>query len=128
MSPSSERTEVRQRRFRALLRAQPSRPTPLPRDRDESSGRRLGLSSPFFDATLPDGSRLHAVIPDSSRTHRHINVRKFAVKADSSTTPFGWHRAAPRGHTPRCRGGERTKVLVAGGTQAGKPTTCQYAP
>ena len=28
------------------------------------SGRRLDLSSPFVDALLPDGSRLHVVIPD----------------------------------------------------------------
>ena len=29
-----------------------------------ASGRRVDLSSPFVDATLPDGSRLHVVIPD----------------------------------------------------------------
>lgn len=28
-----------------------------------SSGRRVDLSSPFVDAVLPDGSRLHVVIP-----------------------------------------------------------------
>ncbi len=28
------------------------------------SGRRLDLSSPFVDALMPDGSRLHVVIPD----------------------------------------------------------------
>jgi pilus assembly protein CpaF len=30
----------------------------------KSSGRRVDLSTPFVDATLPDGSRLHVVIPD----------------------------------------------------------------
>jgi pilus assembly protein CpaF len=30
----------------------------------KSSGRRIDMSSPFVDATLPDGSRLHVVIPD----------------------------------------------------------------
>jgi pilus assembly protein CpaF len=30
----------------------------------KSSGRRVDLSSPFVDAALPDGSRLHVVIPD----------------------------------------------------------------
>ncbi len=29
-----------------------------------TSGRRLDLSNPFVDALLPDGSRLHVVIPD----------------------------------------------------------------
>lgn len=31
----------------------------------KSSGRRLDLSTPFVDASLPDGSRLHVVIPDT---------------------------------------------------------------
>ena len=35
----------------------------------KSSGRRVDLSSPFVDATLPDGSRLHVVIPDVTREH-----------------------------------------------------------
>ena len=33
----------------------------------KTSGRRVDLSSPFVDATLPDGSRLHVVIPDITR-------------------------------------------------------------
>ncbi|MBS4946194.1 MAG: Flp pilus assembly complex ATPase component TadA, partial [Rothia mucilaginosa] len=45
------------------------------------SGRRLDLSSPFVDASLPDGSRLHAVIPDITRRHTSINIRKFVVRA-----------------------------------------------
>ncbi len=49
----------------------------------KSSGRRVDLSSPFVDAVLPDGSRLHVVIPDITREHWYVNVRKFVVKADS---------------------------------------------
>jgi len=33
----------------------------------KTSGRRVDLSSPFVDATLADGSRLHVVIPDITR-------------------------------------------------------------
>ncbi|TDW30980.1 Flp pilus assembly complex ATPase component TadA [Cryobacterium psychrophilum] len=33
----------------------------------QASGRRVDLSSPFVDASLPDGSRLHVVIPDAIR-------------------------------------------------------------
>ena len=40
------------------------------------SGRRLDLSSPFVDAMLPDGSRLHVVIPDVTREHWAVNIRK----------------------------------------------------
>ena len=29
-----------------------------------TSGRRIDMSTPFVDATMPDGSRLHVVIPD----------------------------------------------------------------
>lgn len=45
------------------------------------SGRRVDVSSPFVDARLPDGSRLHVVIPDITAEHWAVNVRKFVVKA-----------------------------------------------
>ena len=44
----------------------------------QASGRRVDVSSPFVDASLPDGSRLHVVIPDVTRTHWAVNVRKFS--------------------------------------------------
>ena len=47
----------------------------------KSSGRRLDLSSPFVDAALPDGSRLHVVIPDITRQHWSVNIRKFIARA-----------------------------------------------
>ncbi len=46
-----------------------------------SSGRRLDLSTPFVDALLPDGSRLHVVIPSVTRRHWAVNIRKFVAKA-----------------------------------------------
>ncbi|HEX5597934.1 MAG TPA: ATPase, T2SS/T4P/T4SS family, partial [Micromonosporaceae bacterium] len=48
----------------------------------KTSGRRVDLSSPFVDAMLPDGSRLHVVIPDITREHWAVNIRKFVVRAD----------------------------------------------
>jgi pilus assembly protein CpaF len=50
------------------------------------SGRRLDLSQPFVDATLPDGSRLHVVIPDVTKEHWAINVRRFVVRPRSMLT------------------------------------------
>jgi len=41
------------------------------------TGRRVDMSQPFVDASLPDGSRLHVVIPDITREHWSINIRKF---------------------------------------------------
>jgi pilus assembly protein CpaF len=46
----------------------------------QSTGRRVDLSSPFVDASLPDGSRLHVVIPDITRRHWSVNVRKFTQR------------------------------------------------
>ncbi len=43
-----------------------------------TSGRRIDLSEPFVDAALPDGSRLHVVIPEITRRHMAVNVRKSA--------------------------------------------------
>ena len=47
----------------------------------KSSGRRVDLSTPFVDAMLPDGSRLHVAIPDITRAHWSVNIRKFVVRA-----------------------------------------------
>ncbi len=88
-----------------------------------SSGRRGDLSSPFVDATLPDGSRLHVVIPDITREHWHINIRKFVVKADhlDDLVRLGTvTRQAARFLEACVVAG--LNILVAGGTQAGKTT------
>ncbi|MDO4665156.1 MAG: ATPase, T2SS/T4P/T4SS family [Actinomycetaceae bacterium] len=45
------------------------------------SGRRLDLSSPFVDAQLPGGERLHAVIPPVAATNWAVNIRKHVAKA-----------------------------------------------
>ncbi len=89
----------------------------------KASGRRLDLSSPFVDATLPDGSRLHVVIPDVTREHWALNVRKFVVKAShlEDLVRLGSLTAhAARFLDASVRAG--LNVLVAGGTQAGKTT------
>ncbi len=88
-----------------------------------SSGRRVDLSSPFVDAVLPDGSRLHVVIPDISREHWFLNIRKFVVKADSldDLVRLGTLTSqAARFLEAAVVSG--LNILVAGGTQAGKTT------
>lgn len=89
----------------------------------KSSGRRVDLSSPFVDAVLPDGSRLHVVIPDITREHWTVNVRKFVVRADhlDDLVRLGTlTRPAARFLDAAVASG--LNVLVSGGTQAGKTT------
>jgi pilus assembly protein CpaF len=43
----------------------------------QATGRRVDLSQPFVDASLPDGWRLHVAIPDITRRHWSVNIRKF---------------------------------------------------
>src|SRR5919107_3319211 len=89
----------------------------------KASGRRVDLSSPFVDATLPDGSRLHVVIPDVTREHWAVNIRKFVVRARHLDDlvrlgTLSAHAAAFLHASVRAG----LNVLVAGGTQAGKTT------
>ncbi|WP_340540407.1 hypothetical protein [Nocardioides sp. GXZ039] len=44
----------------------------------KSSGRRLDVSTPFVDAMLPDGHRLHVVLEGISRGFSAVNIRKSA--------------------------------------------------
>ena len=87
------------------------------------TGRRIDLSSPFVDASLPDGSRLHAVIPDVARGHVSINIRRFRsgmrmlvdlVSLGSLTSQAAGflHVAVRSGHN----------ILVTGATHSGKTT------
>ncbi len=88
-----------------------------------SSGRRVDLSSPFVDAVLPDGSRLHVVIPDITREHWAINIRKFVAPAthvDDLVALGTLTRPAATFLEAAVVAG--LNILVAGGTQAGKTT------
>jgi pilus assembly protein CpaF len=88
-----------------------------------SSGRRVDLSSPFVDASLPDGSRLHVTIPDITRRHWAVNIRKFVVAADelADLVRLGsLTESAARFLEAAVVSG--LNILVAGGTQAGKTT------
>ncbi|MGY1744008.1 CpaF family protein [Blastococcus sp. SYSU D00695] len=88
-----------------------------------TSGRRLDMSTPFVDAMLPDGSRLHVVIPDITRRHMAVNIRKFVLQAHAldELVALGTLTAhAARFLEAAVAAG--LNVLVSGGTQAGKTT------
>lgn len=89
----------------------------------KSSGRRVDLSSPFVDAMLPDGSRLHVVIPDIARAHWHVNIRKFVVRANHLDDLVRLGTLTPQAaRFLEAAVASGLNVLVAGGTQAGKTT------
>lgn len=88
-----------------------------------TSGRRVDLSTPFVDAQLTDGSRLHVVIPDVTRRFMAVNIRKFVLRANSleelvSLGSLTTHAA--RFLEAAVVAG--LNVIVSGGTQAGKTT------
>jgi len=87
------------------------------------SGRRLDLSHPFVDARLPDGSRLHVVIPEITAEHWAVNIRKHLLHNISLK------ELANRGVMNLEMANQLSKavksglnILVSGGTQAGKTT------
>jgi len=88
-----------------------------------SSGRRVDLSNPFVDATLPDGSRLHVVIPDITRKHWSVNIRKFIMGSKSldGLVSVGTLSDQAAAFLQACVVAG-LNVVVAGATQAGKTT------
>lgn len=87
------------------------------------SGRRLDVSSPFVDAMLPDGSRLHVVIPDVTRRHWAVNIRKHVVRARDLDDLVGLGTLTEHAADfLRAAVASGLNVLVSGGTQAGKTT------
>ena len=88
-----------------------------------SSGRRLDLSSPFVDACLPGGERLHVVIPDVTRSAWAVNIRKHVVRASHVDDLVRLGSLTPQAAAfldASVRAG--LNILVAGATQAGKTT------
>ncbi|MFZ2383412.1 MAG: ATPase, T2SS/T4P/T4SS family [Candidatus Nanopelagicales bacterium] len=89
-----------------------------------NSGRRLDVSSPFVDAPLADGSRLHVVIPDITKSHWAINIRKFVCRARHVADLVGLGVLSQQaGDFLAAAVVSGLNIVVAGGTQAGKTTT-----
>ncbi len=89
----------------------------------KSSGRRLDVSTPFVDAMLPEGHRLHVVLEGISRGFTAVNIRKFVVRAARMHDLVELESLTPQAAAfleASVRAG--LNVLVAGGTQAGKTT------
>ncbi|MEP6482780.1 MAG: ATPase, T2SS/T4P/T4SS family [Rhodoglobus sp.] len=89
----------------------------------QSSGRRVDLSSPFVDASLPDGSRLHVVIPDVTRKHWAVNIRKFSQSIRDLQRLVSLGSVTPQAaEFLRMCVLAGQNILVSGATQSGKTT------
>lgn len=87
------------------------------------SGRRLDLSSPFVDAMLRGGERLHVVIPPVAGKHWAVNIRKHIHRARSLND------LVESGMVPgtvarflKASIAAGLSIVVSGATQAGKTT------
>jgi len=86
-------------------------------------GLRIDRSSPSVDARLPDGSRLHAVLPPASIDRPLVAIRRFTQRVTSL------HDLATEGTITSSQLSElvdairdRRTIVVSGGTGAGKTT------
>ena len=88
-----------------------------------ASSRRLDRSNPFVDATLADGSRLHVVIPNITREHWSINIRKFRV-AGAGLVDLQRLGTLVTSQVQKLRDlvARGRSIVISGATQSGKTT------
>lgn len=87
------------------------------------TGRRVDESSPAVDVRLPDGSRLHAILPPLAESPS-ITIRRHRLKVDSLAELVSLGTLSPeaaRFLAAAVEGG--LNIIVSGGTGSGKTTT-----
>jgi pilus assembly protein CpaF len=87
-------------------------------------GRRIDLAQPVVDARLPDGSRVHAVIPPISIQGPVLTIRRFSARPLDPDDLVRRGTASPEQMAflvDAVRA--RRSILVSGGTSSGKTTT-----
>ncbi len=86
-------------------------------------GRRIDLAQPLVDARLPDGSRVHAVIPPIALQGPILTIRRFSTRPLDPDDLVRGGTASPAQMAflvDAVRA--RRSILVSGGTSTGKPT------
>ncbi|MDA1018260.1 MAG: ATPase, T2SS/T4P/T4SS family [Planctomycetota bacterium] len=86
-------------------------------------GREIDEDRPVMDARLPDGSRVHVVVPPSARLGTYLTIRKFKrdILGLEDFVRFGSLSDAAREFLELCVK-LRKNIVVAGGTGTGKTT------
>src|SRR5512139_1023489 len=87
-------------------------------------GRRVDETSPIFDARLPDGSRVNAVIPPLAVDGSLLTIRKFSADPYTAAdlVAFGSMSQRTSDFLDACVKG-KLNIVVSGSTGAGKTTT-----
>lgn len=86
--------------------------------------RTIDAQNPQLDARLPDGSRIHAVLPPSARKGTTVAIRKFSKAADltfEKLISFGSISPDGAEFLTLCVGLAKN-IIVSGGTGSGKTT------
>lgn len=87
------------------------------------SGRRLDRLTPFVDADLSDGSRLHVVIPELTRENWSVNIRKFPKKRLALEDLVGFGTVSDsEASRLKLAMQDGNSILVSGATHSGKTT------
>jgi pilus assembly protein CpaF len=86
-------------------------------------GLRVDGSSPWVDARLPDGSRVHAIIPPLSLRGPALTIRKFSPVPITAEDLVRTRSVGPRAlRFLAAAVSGRVNVVVSGGTGSGKTT------
>ncbi len=86
-------------------------------------GRRIDEKTPYVDARLPDGSRVHAIIPPLSVQGPMLTIRKFAKHrlTHKDLIKFGSMTEEMADFLRACIEA-RLNIIISGGTGSGKTT------
>ena len=86
-------------------------------------GRRVDESTPMVDARLPDGSRVHAIIPPVAIDGPYLSIRRFGVDPVTARDMIeNKTMMAPMLELLSATVEGRLNILISGGTGAGKTT------
>ena len=87
----------------------------------KSVGRILNAEYPRLDARLPDGSRVHVVIPPLSRCGTVVSIRKFRTDSLSPENLVSWHSISQEMlDYLKSLVQKRMNIMVCGATSSGK--------
>lgn len=86
-------------------------------------GRRVDESSPMVDARLPDGSRVHVILPPLAVDGPHLSIRRFGhVPLSESDLLASQTLTAPMMGLLKAAVAARLNIVISGGTGSGKTT------